>query len=358
MRVLCIAALLVAGAACVAAAAGNVVELSPTNFDEHVGGSKPALVEFFAPWCGHCKSLAPIYAELATLYKNEPVVIASVDADNHKDLGSKFGVSGFPTLKWFPAGSKEPEEYSGGRELNDFTDFINKKAGTKARVKTAPSDTVVLTDDNLETIALDPTKNVLVEFYAPWCGHCKRLAPDYETLGRTFQGEDSVVIAKIDADKHKRHSSKYGVTGFPTLMWFGKDNKAGDRYTGGRTLDELVKFVNSKSGTERLVGGGLGSSVGTIDELSALAKRFMSESGNRAAILKEAEAAVESNKDHKHASFAKFYTITMKQIQEKGDNYATDELARLDRLVKGGGMKADKLGEMQKRKNVVSSFKA
>ena len=111
--------------------AENVVKLTPTNFDEMVGGDKPALVEFFAPWCGHCKKLAPVYEELATNFAKENVLIASVDADEHKDLGSKYGVTGFPTIKFFPAGSTTPEDYNGGREVADFTDFLNSKTGSK-----------------------------------------------------------------------------------------------------------------------------------------------------------------------------------------------------------------------------------
>ena len=67
-------------------------------------------VEFYAPWCGHCKHLIPVYEKLAAAYQNEKeVVIAKIDADNaaHKELASKYGVSGFPTLKWFPKGSKD-----------------------------------------------------------------------------------------------------------------------------------------------------------------------------------------------------------------------------------------------------------
>jgi protein disulfide-isomerase A6 len=115
-------------------------------------------------------------------------------------------VTGFPTIKWFPAGSKDAEDYSGGRSAADFVDFINRKAGTNAKVKSAPSAVTVLTDSNFESIVLDAKKDVLVEFYAPCesvlvgasplhseltlllclcagCGHCKRLAPDYEKVG-------------------------------------------------------------------------------------------------------------------------------------------------------------------------------
>jgi len=62
--------------------------------------------------CGHCKKLAPDYEIVADTFANsKEVLIAKVDADQHKSLGSRFGVQGFPTLKWFPKGSTEPEEY-------------------------------------------------------------------------------------------------------------------------------------------------------------------------------------------------------------------------------------------------------
>jgi protein disulfide-isomerase A6 len=119
-----------------------------------------------------------IYEELGQAFsgKDDQVLIAKVDADAHRELGSRYGVKGFPTLKWFPQGvNGDPEDYSGGRDLDSLAAFITKKSGVKSSiVKVIPSVTV-LTDATFESEVLASGKNVLVEFYAPWCGHCKNL---------------------------------------------------------------------------------------------------------------------------------------------------------------------------------------
>lgn len=60
------------------------------------------------------------------------------------------------------------------------------------QIKEAPTAVTVLTPDNFDKIVMDPTKDVLVEFYAPWCGHCKSLAPIYEKVAATYAGEPNV----------------------------------------------------------------------------------------------------------------------------------------------------------------------
>ncbi len=123
---------------------------------------------------------------------SDGVVIAKVDADAHRALGSKFGVTGFPTIKWFPKGSSTAEDFNGDRSAAGIVKFVNGKTGLNRKIKEVPTAVTVLTPDNFDAIALDPTKDVLVEFFAPWCGHCKQLAPKYEQVAATFKGEPNV----------------------------------------------------------------------------------------------------------------------------------------------------------------------
>lgn len=163
----------VAGLSAAVAAKSAVLDLIPSNFDDVVLKSgKPTLVEFFAPWCGHCKNLAPVYEELAQNfeYAKDKVQIAKVDADAEKSLGKRFGIQGFPTLKWFDGKSDQPTDYSGGRDLDALSDFIFQKTGVRTKKKaSAPQNVVMLTDDSFKkTVGSD--KAVFVAFTAPWCG--------------------------------------------------------------------------------------------------------------------------------------------------------------------------------------------
>ena len=99
-----------------------MVELTDSNFEEEVLDSEEmVLVEFFAPWCGHCKNLAPHWAQAATELKGK-VKIAALDATEHTVTASRYGIRGYPTIKMFPAGKKDGEavEYDGGRTANDI----------------------------------------------------------------------------------------------------------------------------------------------------------------------------------------------------------------------------------------------
>ena len=84
--------------------AGNVIELTDTTFDETVHSSDvPVLVDFWAPWCGPCKMIAPIIQEIADEYTDK-AKICKLNTDEARDSAMEFGISAIPTLILFKDG--------------------------------------------------------------------------------------------------------------------------------------------------------------------------------------------------------------------------------------------------------------
>jgi len=101
----------------------------------------------------------------------------------------------------------------------------------------------VLVGKNFHEIATDKKKTVLVAFVAPWCGHCKQLTPIYEQLGEKYKDNADIVIAKMDATANELEDIK--VQSFPTIKLFPKDSAEVIDYQGERTVDALMKFIDS-----------------------------------------------------------------------------------------------------------------
>lgn len=109
---------------------GPVKVVVAENFDDIVNEEdKDVLIEFYAPWCGHCKNLEPKYKELGEKLSKDPnIVIAKMDATAN-DVPSPYEVKGFPTIYFSPANKKlTPKKYEGGRELNDFISYLQREA--------------------------------------------------------------------------------------------------------------------------------------------------------------------------------------------------------------------------------------
>ncbi|GMJ01333.1 PROTEIN DISULFIDE ISOMERASE 11, PDI-LIKE 2-1, ARABIDOPSIS THALIANA PROTEIN DISULFIDE ISOMERASE 11 [Hibiscus trionum] len=336
--------------------AADVVVLTEANFNKEVGQDRGALVEFYAPWCGHCQKLAPEYEKLAESFKKDKsVLIGKVDCDEHKSICSKYGVQGYPTIQWFPKGSLEPKKYEGQRTAEALTEFVNTEGGTKMKIATVPSSVVVLNADNFDEIVLDKTKDVLVEFYAPWCGHCKYLAPTYEEVATAFKREEDVIIANLDADKHGDIAEKYEVTGYPTLKFFLKGNKTGEDYNGERDLDAFVAVINKKCGTNRDAMGQLTSKAGILSRLDPLVKEFVAASGDeKKAAFSKIEGKVEKLKGSS-SRYGKIYLKAAKNCMEKGADYPKKEIERLQRML-DKSINAAKADEFTLKKNILSTF--
>lgn len=216
-------------------------------------------------------------------------------------------------------------------------------------------ESLVLTKDNFDQHVLDPTKNVLVEFYAPWCGHCKSLAPTYEKVAETFKNEPKCIVAKVDADSEKELGSRFGISGFPTIKFFSKTNKDGEEYSSGRSEQAFIDFLNEKCGTNRVSGGGIDEKAGRIDAFDTAAETFMQKPDERENLISQLADTAANESDAGYKKSGEYYVKVMKKIQEKGEEYVTKELARLQRMLEGH-MTSDKRDSMFKRKNILNVF--
>ena len=97
------------------ASASDVYDLKTDTFSDFIKGHDLVLAEFFAPWCGHCKALAPEYEEAATTLKEKDIPLVKVDCTEEADLCKDYGVEGYPTIKVF-RGPDNHAAYQGQRK--------------------------------------------------------------------------------------------------------------------------------------------------------------------------------------------------------------------------------------------------
>ncbi|KAH7696904.1 disulfide-isomerase A6 [Aphelenchoides avenae] len=241
-----------------------VVELTANNFNNKVINDDSVwIVEFYAPWCGHCKNLVPEYTKAAKALKGL-VKVGAVDMTEHQSVGGPYNVQGFPTIKIFGGDKKKPTDYNGARSAQALIDAalaeVQKTAksrlsggsggssGSGSRGGKGGNDVVELTDSNFEELVLKSKDLWLVEFFAPWCGHCKNLEPHWKAAASELKGK--VKLGALDATVHTVIANRFGIRGFPTIKFFGAGEKAAEDavdYDGGRTTNDIVQWALNKA---------------------------------------------------------------------------------------------------------------
>jgi len=198
------------------------------------------------------------FREAAKKYRGQVIfVLIDIDVDENERVLEFFGLqkTDAPTLRLISLGTDmvkykpEANEISSSVISQFVQDFFEKKLRPHLLSQEAPADwdskpVKVLVGKNFASVALDTTKTVLVEFYAPWCGHCKQLAPIYDELGDKFKDHEEFVIAKMDSTVNELEDIK--VQSFPTIKLFLKDSNTVVDYKGDRSLEALTKFVESR----------------------------------------------------------------------------------------------------------------
>ena len=258
-----------------------VVLLDGTNFEKEVVQSKDIwLVLFYAPWCGHCKAFSPEYEKAAKALKGI-FKIGAIDADKERSIGGKYNIQGFPTVKFFGIHKDKPVDYDKARTADAVINFMFEKARAIANARLnmkktdqsssntntnsnqqqhqqqqqqrkAPEagnekDVIVLTDDNFDDMIFNDESMWLVAFYAPWCGHCQKLLPEWVSAATQLRG--TVKLAKIDATENQKMAQRYQIQGYPTIKIFapgkGKE-KTVEEYQGPRDTSGIVQYALDK----------------------------------------------------------------------------------------------------------------
>jgi protein disulfide-isomerase A1 len=197
----------------------GVLILDESNFDEAITTYKYLLVKFYAPNCIHCKNLAPEYIKAAqTLRNNDPeVYLAKVDATKNKNLGNRFNIQGFPTLKLFMNGT--PIEYDGGRKECDIVNWMVKKTGPSVKFLNSVQDVEKLISTNEAVVILFDEAN--------------------ETFTKVADSFDGIVFATCSSIECIGH----WMVNKGNISLFKKFDEGRNDYSGTQSIEYLTEWV-------------------------------------------------------------------------------------------------------------------
>jgi len=242
--------------------AGNalplVVEFNQDTAQKIFSGEvKSHLLLFLSASAEDFSAKVDIAKAIAKDHKGEMLFVTiNTDEEDHKRIMEFFGMeeSELPSMRIIKLEEDmskfkpESTELSESNIRSFIKSYLDGDLKAHLMSEEVPEDwdkepVKVLVGKNFEEIAMDTKKNVLVEFYAPWCGHCKQLVPTWDKLGEKYKDSETIVIAKMDSTTNEVEDVK--VQGFPTIKLFKKDDNKVIDYNGERTLDGLVRFLES-----------------------------------------------------------------------------------------------------------------
>ncbi|OXA56783.1 Protein disulfide-isomerase A4 [Folsomia candida] len=195
----------------------NVLVLTAQNFKHVVHKHDFVLVEFYAPWCTHCK----------------------VDATIETILAKEYMITGFPTVILFHKGQKV-EEYNGDRSAEGIVNYM--KMRTSPDWKPPPTSVIELNGENF-TQFMESKPLVMVLFYAEYCKHCVQIKPEYIKAASVLK-EYGIPLTQIDGVNNKEIADEFKVSGWPTLYTFRYGRAF--QYKGTRDANGIITYMKDQ----------------------------------------------------------------------------------------------------------------
>ncbi|XP_076280886.1 protein disulfide isomerase [Lasioglossum baleicum] len=235
-----------------------VVEFNQSTATKIFRGSiKYHLLLCLSKEAGHYDKYVESMKKLAKTFRGK-VLFVTIDTDeaDHSRILEYLGIekSDIPAMriielqKFINKYKPEKSDITAENVEEFVTAFLEGKLKKHVLTQDLPEDwdkhpVKVLVGTNFQEVAFDTSKNVLVEFYAPWCGHCKELAPIYEALGEKYKDSEDIVVAKVDATANELENVE--VLGYPTIILYKKETNEAVTYNGERTLEGFSKFLET-----------------------------------------------------------------------------------------------------------------
>lgn len=195
----------------------KVVKLTPQSFRELVeqkGEEEIWAVDYFAPWCGPCRRLEPEWNRLGKLVADEPNVrVGQVDCEAHASLCSKHSIHSYPNLRVYPRGRFDLRRYF------TFNGWSRDSASLRSWVlQFLPSSIEELDHDGFFKTVLKDRSPWVVDFYAPWCGHCVQFRPTLESVAKKLNGK--VKFGALNCEEHHQVCDTVEIRRYPTVMFY------------------------------------------------------------------------------------------------------------------------------------------
>ncbi|BFZ21852.1 hypothetical protein BsWGS_24891 [Bradybaena similaris] len=231
----------------------RVISLDETSFQDKVRNKHIDdiwLVDFFAPWCGPCQQLSPEWRKVAKKFKDKSTIhVAQVDCEANKPLCRSQNVHSYPTIRLYPAGS------TGSGIHYAFSGWHRDASSIEAWVYNyLPSKVTILTGRNFFNLVLESPDPWIVDFYAPWCGHCQVFKPEFENVAEGLEG--IAHAGKVDCDAEPHVCNQAGVRAYPSVrLYMGSESGHRQDAHGwdidSQNADYIIQFVKNNAPKRR-----------------------------------------------------------------------------------------------------------
>uniref|UniRef100_A0A8C5I257 DnaJ homolog subfamily C member 10 n=1 Tax=Gouania willdenowi TaxID=441366 RepID=A0A8C5I257_GOUWI len=194
----------------------HVTALRPENFPSD--RKEPWLVDFFAPWCPPCRALLPELRK-ASIQLAGQMKFGTLDCTVHQSLCSTYKIQAYPTTVIFNGSSVH--EYEGHHSADGILEFIQDLVNPSVVVLDPSSFTERVTGRSVGQFWA-------VDFYAPWCGPCQALKPEWRRMARLLSGQ--ILVGSVDCQSFHSFCQQQGVRAYPEIRLYQKKSPKQDRY--------------------------------------------------------------------------------------------------------------------------------